>query len=467
MSTSPSHTTPTPDEPSTYNFSRLLELSILFYEAQRSGHLPANNRVPWRNHSALTDGSDVELDLTGGWYDAGDTIKFTLPMAASVTRLAWSLIMWPDAYSTSGQTEYMFDCIKWPLDYFLKCWNSATQVFYVQVGDIEHDHAVWTRPQDMTMPRPAYSVTTSNPGSDVAGNTAAAMAAGAIAFKTKDSVYSARLLTAARTLYDFAVRNTGIYSVSVPQAHTAYGSSGYKDELSLAAVWLYKATGEQHYLDAAVDSKPTWVPWALDWDDKSAAAALLIYQETGGASFRTLVTSFISSYMPGGTVSYTPCGLAFRLKWGSLRYTANVAMLALLAADSMGGEEAESYRSWAYGQIAYMLGDNNYNMSYLIGYSDFYPRRPHHQAASCDSSSSCNWATLENPDPNPHNLLGALVGGPGRNDDYDDVRADYVKNEVTVDYNAGFQAAVAGLLHLKNMDALPTPSLIKEAGCAS
>ena len=51
-----------------------------------------------------------------------------------------------------------------------------------QVGNGDLDHAYWGRPEDMTMNRPAYSVTTSAPGSDVAGETAAALAAGSIAF---------------------------------------------------------------------------------------------------------------------------------------------------------------------------------------------------------------------------------------------------------------------------------------------
>ena len=41
----------------------------MFYEAQRSGPLPSNNRIPWRGDSALGDGQDNGLDLTGGWYD--------------------------------------------------------------------------------------------------------------------------------------------------------------------------------------------------------------------------------------------------------------------------------------------------------------------------------------------------------------------------------------------------------------
>ena len=41
----------------------------MFYEAQVSGVKPAWNRMEWRGDSALDDGDDNGLDLTGGWYD--------------------------------------------------------------------------------------------------------------------------------------------------------------------------------------------------------------------------------------------------------------------------------------------------------------------------------------------------------------------------------------------------------------
>jgi endoglucanase len=53
------------------------------------------------------------------------------------------------------------------------------------------------------------------------------------------------------------------------------------------------------------------------------------------------------------------------------------------------------------------------------------------------------------PDPNPHVLNGALVGGPGENDEYEDKRNDAVRNEVAVDYNAAFQGCLAALQELK------------------
>ena len=72
-----------PDYPAKYDYAEVIDKSLLFYEAQRSGPLPADNRVPWRGDSALDDA------VTGGYYDAGDLVKFGFPMAATITVLSW------------------------------------------------------------------------------------------------------------------------------------------------------------------------------------------------------------------------------------------------------------------------------------------------------------------------------------------------------------------------------------------
>lgn len=76
-------------------WSTLLGNLLYFYEAQRSGELPGTNRVSWRNSSALNDGKDAGVDLTGivlsppsardlfisnagGYYDAGGEIFVTM-----------------------------------------------------------------------------------------------------------------------------------------------------------------------------------------------------------------------------------------------------------------------------------------------------------------------------------------------------------------------------------------------------
>jgi len=69
--------------------------------------------------------------------------------------------------------------------------------------------------------------------------------------------------------------------------------------------------------------------------------------------------------------------------------------------------------------------------------------------SSCPPAPAvCNWNTYSSPNPNYYVLTGALVGGPDENDKYVDDRTDYIKNEVTTDYNAGFQSAVAALIKL-------------------
>ncbi|KAK3581337.1 hypothetical protein CHS0354_016180 [Potamilus streckersoni] len=158
----------------------------MFYEAQRSGKLPSNNRIQWRSDSALNDRGNNGEDLTGGWYDAGDHVKFNFPMAASTTLLTWGLLEFKDAYNASAELDHMYDCIKWPLDYLLKCHVSKYE-YYVQVGDGGQDHSYWGRPENMTMPRPAFMITQSSPGSDVAGETAATFAAGYLAFHNKST----------------------------------------------------------------------------------------------------------------------------------------------------------------------------------------------------------------------------------------------------------------------------------------
>src|SRR3982751_6543922 len=49
----------------TFNSGEALQKSLFFYEAQRSGDLPATNHVNWRGDSGMNDGSDVGKDLTG------------------------------------------------------------------------------------------------------------------------------------------------------------------------------------------------------------------------------------------------------------------------------------------------------------------------------------------------------------------------------------------------------------------
>lgn len=62
------------------------------------------------------------------------------------------------------------------------------------MGDGDTDHYCWQRPEDMTTSRRAFKIDENNPGSDLAGETAAAMAAASIVFRKTNPHYSHLLL---------------------------------------------------------------------------------------------------------------------------------------------------------------------------------------------------------------------------------------------------------------------------------
>ncbi|KAJ7374820.1 hypothetical protein OS493_005172 [Desmophyllum pertusum] len=364
---------PKPTTAGKYNYNEVLKLSILFYEAQRSGKLPRNNRVKWRKDSALKDkGVDGE-DLTGGWYDAGDYVKFGFPMASSVTVLAWGLVEYKQAYVAAEFEKY--------------------ERFPIKVGDGDLDHDYWGRPEDMTMNRPAFKICPKKPGSDLAAETAAALAAASIAFKGRKG-YAKNLLLHAKQLYEFADNHRGVYSDSIPNAAKFYKSwSGYKDEL----VWEQLGCTEQRR-NLLILQRPSdlLAAWAFSWDDKRAGVQLLLAQLTKKESYEADIKKSLDAWLPGGTVKYTPKGLAWRIKWGSNRYAANTAFLALVAADH--GITPAAYRDFATKQIHYMLGDTG--RSFVVGFGKTPPQRPHHRSSSCPSAPErCDKSNIDDPEP--------------------------------------------------------------------
>jgi len=427
-----------------------LQKSLYFYECQRSGRLPANNRVAWRGNSALQDGQDVGVDLTGGYYDAGDHVKFGLPMTGSLTLLAWGGLEYGSAYQSSGQMTALKSAVRWGTDWIIKA-NPTDNVLYGQVGRGDLDHSYWGPPEAMTMQRPAFKLDPSKPGTEVAGEAAAAMAAASLLFRADDPAYAAKLILHARSLFAFADQHRGTYVNSIPDARNYYNSySGYYDELVWAAAWLYRATGENHYLvkaEALYNQHFAGASqrWTHSWDGKINGATVLLAQLTGKDVYKTATRNWLDFWtvgINGRKIGYTPGGLAWLDRWGSLRYSANTAFLAFVYADKV-GDVGTRYRDFAKSQINYMLGKNPGNRSYVVGFGNNPPRNPHHRAAHGSTTNNIN-----NPANNRHILYGALVGGPSEPNDnaYSDDRTNYVTNEVAMDYNAGFTGALARMV---------------------
>ncbi|ERN05289.1 hypothetical protein AMTR_s00007p00144780 [Amborella trichopoda] len=136
-------------------------------------------------------------DLVGGYYIDGDNVKYSFPMAFTVTMLAWSVVEYSNELQTSNELSHAMEAIRWGTDYFIKAQPKDT-VLYAVVGDPILDHACWERPEDMTTSRQAYRIDEAHPGADLAGETAAALAASSMVFKSSDSTYALLLLDHAK-----------------------------------------------------------------------------------------------------------------------------------------------------------------------------------------------------------------------------------------------------------------------------
>ena len=143
----------------------MLYKSILFYDAQRAGRLDNNDRLytqstealqygiqgRWRDHSVENDGSEYGRDeysyglLSGGYFDAGDHVKFGQPFAYTATILAWGGLEFTQGYEQSGQLVYLLDRIDDFIDYIVRAYDQQNNRYAIQVstGGGEHDHGYW------------------------------------------------------------------------------------------------------------------------------------------------------------------------------------------------------------------------------------------------------------------------------------------------------------------------------------
>ncbi|KHG02199.1 hypothetical protein F383_00334 [Gossypium arboreum] len=441
----------------------------MFLEAQRSGKLPFDQRVKWRGDSGLKDGALQGVDLVGGYYDAGDHVKFGLPMAFSVTMLAWGTIEYRKEITNLNQMGHTLWAIRWGTDYFIKA-HTQPNVLWGQVGDGDSDHYCWERAEDMTTPRTAYKLDEAHPGSDLAGETAAALAAAAIAFKPYNSSYSELLLVHAKQLFSFADKFRGLYDDSIQCAKQFYTSSGYSDELLWVATWLFRATGDEHYLKYVVDNAvymggTGWAVKEFSWDNKYAGVQILLskvlMEQKGGAYISTLkqyqakADYFACACLQkndGYNVHLTPGGLMYVHEWNNLQYASAASFLLAVYSDYLSAANAKltcpdgqiqphEVLNFAKSQADYILGKNPKSMSYLVGYGPKYPTHVHHRGASIASISvlpsmvSCVQgfeAWYRSPEADPNVIYGALVGGPDQNDGFNDDRSSYEQTEPTL-----------------------------------
>jgi endoglucanase len=425
-----------------FDYGSALDAAVKFYDANRCGpDAGKDNEFSWRGPCHINDKSG-SVDVTGGYHDAGDHVKFGLPMCWSAAVLGWAMYEYPSVFASEPRKTKYFRMLKWFTDYFLKCYPTPGK-FYYNVGDGNVDHGYWGPPE--LQPAGARAVLSAPPGADVCSEASAALALMYLNYKSIDAAYAQKCLDAAISLYDLALANAG--SIATARAPDGSGGSFYKssshyDDLCWGGIWLYTVTGKQTYLDSidrwiAIPNDPGdnnyQKKWAPAWDDVAVFVLLKMGEITGNDKYTQGVVYNLEWFRD--VCNKTPYGLPWLNSWAPLRYASSEAGLGYLANKSLG---YNGFITKGDLILNYCLGKNPLNRSYLTGWGNNPVMHPHHRA---------NEPLRGGP---TKGIIGALVGGPDMGDTYTDDVSNYVQTEVTLDYNASFIFGLAGKLFFKN-----------------
>ena len=447
-------------QPSAGTYGDALKLSLYFFDANQCG--ADDNVLTWRGKchtydaeaslssakglssssvaaiKAANGGLDT-VDVSGGYHDAGDHLKFSNTMGYSCTNLAWSYFENPDSYKETGSEDHLLYILKKMCDYFMKVTylddSGNVIAFCYMVGD-DQDHNIWTAPEVQTQNRPTYWADASNPSVDASGHMAAALAATSLAFRDKNADYADACLKYANALEKFTEK----YPKATYEGIGSYYSCGnIEDKVAWSDLWCAIANNNGKLPDSyqaqytpsnGVYNGSIYDYWVYSWDKVWGGYSALLYSmdpQKYSAHGSELVFD-MDQLVGNKNQAYYPVGGG----WGASRYNCAWQMYALTYAKYTSGQD--KYNEYAQGQMDYLLGNNPANRSYLIGFGDSYPQHIHHRAANPDKDTA------------KYTLYGTLVGGPtDANGSYDDNTDSYSCTEPALDYNGCFALAIAGL----------------------
>ena len=421
---------------------------------QSQGHGASHLSDAAIHPGAKAHGND-EVDLTGGWMDAGDMIHFTQTTAFAAALLQAAARLDPaDAADLNAEADVG---IRW----LLKA-HPFEDAFVAQVGD-ERDHNRGFRDPalDDASSKPgigvrfAYTLPPDRIGGDLGGKTAAALA---MAFQRTGS---APQLAAARAWYDAGALSAGpapaLKRAGYPDyAGDLYVSDKWEDSMATGALELYRATGEQRYLDdfgayiTGRESRATGTISVVDSFSALAAADACGALGLPPIPAVPALTQSCNLLAENGAIAIKQAasnafGMPGFFTWGTTAQNGASGALAALATAAPGGSPRGC--GVAAGARDYMLGRNPFGASFIVGYGPKAAQHPHH------------WASVDGPGL----PVGAVVGGPAPLSQieaqgfrargplqsnfaaYVDERRNYVTSEPALDYAAASILLLAAL----------------------
>jgi len=388
----------------------------------------------------------VVVDASGGWWDAGDYLKFVQTTSYAEALMLVGIRDFPHQMGSDSSLSNFMKEAKFGLDWLQRMWNDDSATLYYQVGigsgnfGFENDHSIWRLPQEDDAfggTQRKYRYIRNRPvliaaraGSKISPNLAGRLAADfALCFtvyRTNDPAYSNRCLLVAEHIFDLADTSpTGELLTTSP--HDFYDESQWRDDMELGATELYLATRWPNLPEGLPHPDPAfYLKAATDWASAyvrggKGAGEILGLADVGGLSHFELFRALALAGYPSGlavtpvellgdlknkldnaaaTASKDPFG--FGISWGAGDTPTHGAALAVMASEYDYLIHSRDYDAYSRGWSDNILGANAWGTSFIVGDGSTFPRCIHHQVANLLGSKNA---------PTPI-LAGAVVEGP-------------------------------------------------------
>ena len=390
---------------------------------------------------------DRHVDLSGGWFDAGDFIKFTHTTAYSVGLMYLAARELGDAAPADLTAEARFG-----QDWLDRAWDARSGTMYLQVGigsgntagTFNGDHDLWRLPEvDDTLAgrenrylrsRPAFRA--NDPGTrlppNLAGRMAAAFALAAQVDAVSDPARARRELATAASIFRRA-KTAKVTEADVVTAlpHAFYPESSWRDDLEWGAAEL--ALAGQALDDPRADQ---WLRdsarWAAAYLDHEAGHDTLNLYDTSAVAHADLVRAMRAAPSVSGLGmdeirlvddlrSQLATGIAHSegdpFAAGAVYddFDAAAHTFGLLATERLYENltDQTNFTAFATRQRDWALGANPWGASLMIGVGTDFPRCPQHVVANLSGSQDGSAPILRGAVVNGPNSAGLFTDGLG------------------------------------------------------
>ena len=418
-------------------YNNLLDDSVRMLYLQRCG-VQVNDSTfghgACHNTKATVYGTNEQIDVSGGWHDAGDYGRYVVPAAKAVADLLYAYQTNPSAYSDSigipesgNGTPDILDEARFELEWMKKMQASNGGVYHKVTCATFPGYVM---PEDETKPLIVTPVT-----STATADFAASMALAYEFYKGVDSNFANDCLDRAKKAWAWLEQNPNLVFQNPEDITTGeYGDNSDKDERYWAAAQLYRATGDDKYLNA-IGSASKGLDWATVGDYGNIAILTNPKADTNSAVYSSAKSAVISQADKFKNASNSsPYGVALtKFDWGSNMTVANAGIILGLASQLTGDS---SYLDAANAQLDYLLGKNPVSTCFVTGYGTVSPQTPHHRPSMAKNQA----------------MGGMLVGGVNSNLEdsaakaycqdlptakrYVDNSESYSTNEITIYWNS-------------------------------